>query len=93
MNVCGACGLDFSSVRAFDQHRVGRHAYLVGEGFRRSPALEDGRRCLVPHELLEDGMFAQDARGRWFLVERRDAARRAFSGRLDTAERDAVRAA
>lgn len=89
VNGCGGCGKDFSSVRAFDSHRVGRHGYTLTEGLRRSPPVEDGRRCLDDDELLEDGQFAQDARGRWYLVERRDAARRAFSVGLDTEQRAA----
>lgn len=85
MNVCGSCGKDFSSLRAFDSHRVGRHGYTVGEGLRRVPAVFDGRRCLASHELL-DGGFAQEPSGRWFLVERREAARERFSVGVDMAE-------
>lgn len=85
MNVCGSCRADFTSVRAFDSHRVGKHAYTGTEGLRRVPPVEDGRRCLVAHELIDVG-FAQDGRGRWFLVNRRDAARRAFSVGLDMAD-------
>lgn len=88
MNVCGGCGKDFTSVRAFDTHRVGKHAYTLTEGLRRVPPVEDGRRCLDADELIRGG-FAQDASGRWFLVERRDAARRAFSVGLDTEQRAA----
>lgn len=88
MNGCGSCREVFTSVRAFDEHRVGRHAYTVTEGLRRRPPVEDGRRCLVAHELRDVG-FAQDASGRWYLVERRDAARERFSAGLDMAERAA----
>jgi hypothetical protein len=77
MNVCGACGLDFSSVQAFDRHRVGKHAYTFTEGLNMNPPREDGRRCLDVEE-LEALQFAQDARGRWGSVEHREAARRAF---------------
>ena len=28
MNLCRACNQDFASVRTFDDHRVGKHAYL-----------------------------------------------------------------
>jgi hypothetical protein len=27
VNICGSCDLDFGSLRAFDSHRVGKHAY------------------------------------------------------------------
>ena len=50
MNLCRACGQDFSSVRTFDDHRVGKHAYLW------SPAREDGRRCLDPAEMRGLGL-------------------------------------
>ena len=83
MNVCGACGLDFSSVRAFDSHRVGRHGFTLAEGLRRGR--EVGRRCLVVHELCDVG-FAQDGRGRWGLVAHRDGARLRFSVGPDMAE-------
>lgn len=60
LNLCRACGLDFTSLGGFDTHRVGKHDY--------SWSLEhlDGRRCLAPSELEERG-FRQDARGRWRL--------------------------
>ncbi len=77
MNVCGACGLDFSSVKSFDAHRVGKHAYTYSEGIRMDPMREDGRRCLRVEE-LEDAGMAQDARGRWGLVRDRKQARQAF---------------
>ena len=51
MNQCGACGLDFGSLTAFDKHRVGRHEPLE-------------RRCLTLEE-LEAGGFVQNAYGRW----------------------------
>ena len=79
MNECGACGLDFSSVKSFDSHRVGKHAYTLSEGLRMEPPREDGRHCLVQHELVDAGM-AQDARGRWYLVRDREHAREAFRG-------------
>ena len=77
MNVCGACGLDFSSVRSFDAHRVGKHAYTWREGLNMDPPREDGRRCLHRSELEAAGM-AQDARGRWGLVRDREQARKSF---------------
>jgi hypothetical protein len=46
MNLHASCGGDFTSVRLFDAHRVGAHAYLYAEGLKREPPREDGRRCL-----------------------------------------------
>ena len=60
MNLCTACGHDFSSVTAFDKHRVGKHAYLYSED------QPDGRRCLTEPELTALGM-SQDRYGRWRL--------------------------
>lgn len=85
MNVCGACGLDFSSLKAFDGHRVGRHGYSLAEGLALSPPRLDGRHCLVTHELLDAG-FAQDVRGRWGIVEHRLRASERFSVDPGTAE-------
>jgi hypothetical protein len=33
-------------VSAFDNHRVGKHAYMHSEGLKLDPPVEDGRRCL-----------------------------------------------
>lgn len=74
-----SCDQDFASVRAFDDHRVGKHAYTYSQGLRMDPMREDGRRCLSQDEMRDVGM-AQDERGRWFLVERREMARKAFHG-------------
>jgi hypothetical protein len=70
MNLCRACGHDFGSLRAFDMHRTGKHAY--------SWSLErpDGRRCLTAWEMVERGLFKNSA-GRWSnsdLAFRRNAA-------------------
>ena len=54
MNQCGACGLDFGSLTAFDKHRVGRHEPLE-------------RRCLTLEELEQKG-FVQNHYGRWTLA-------------------------
>jgi hypothetical protein len=62
VNVCGACGLDFGSVPAFDAHRVGKHAYLYSE---QRP---DGRRCLTEQEMYSSPKFAKNERGRWSLA-------------------------
>ena len=73
MNLCGACGLDFGSVGAFDAHRVGVHAYTFAQGAAMDPPRYDGRRCLSEHELAdaldEKGRprFARNARGSWSM--------------------------
>ena len=56
MNVCGACGEDFSSVRGFDRHRVDKHELDY-------PEHADGRRCLAEIEMRAVG-FVRNARGR-----------------------------
>jgi hypothetical protein len=68
MNVCGACGLDFGGIAAFDAHRVGRHEYTLAQGLQMDPPREDGRRCLDLDELLGLG-FVQNAYGRWTTPE------------------------
>lgn len=60
MNECGACGLDFGSISAFDAHRVGKHEHLL------SADHVDGRRCLTAGEIGDAG-WKQDTRGRWRL--------------------------
>jgi hypothetical protein len=65
MNVCGACGLDFSTVPSFDDHRVGVHDYTLAQGARREPPVYDGRRCLAVAELESSG-WTRDRYGRWF---------------------------
>ena len=79
LNECGACGLDFASVRAFDEHRVGVHAYLFAEGLAMDPPREDGRRCLAPGDPEFDARFYQDAKGRYALVKSRGVAAKYFS--------------
>jgi hypothetical protein len=77
VNHCGACGRDFGSLRAFDTHRVGLHAYTHADGASMEPPRHDGRRCLSEHE-LEGAGFARNGRGQWSLA--RDLARaRAFA--------------
>jgi hypothetical protein len=58
LNLCRACGQDFSGIKTFDRHRVGKHEYLW------SPAREDGRRCLDPVEMRLLGLTLNE-RGRW----------------------------
>ncbi len=74
--ICGACSKDFSSLEAFDRHRVGKHAYTATQGLAMDPPREDGRRCLATWELEARG-FAPDDRNRWGEVSRRV---RAFGG-------------
>jgi hypothetical protein len=65
MNLCCACRRDFSSVAAFDRHRIGKHAYDFAQGLEFG--FEDGRRCMDEDEMLEAGM-ALDRRGRWCIT-------------------------
>jgi hypothetical protein len=58
VNLCTSCGKDFGSLRAFDDHRVGRHDALF------SGAALDGRRRLDEEELRAHG-FVVNTRGRW----------------------------
>jgi hypothetical protein len=70
MNLCRSCGLDFTSVRDFDSHRVGTHAYSYWEGLDMSPPVEDGRRCLTVEEMYAEG-WAKDQHGRWRRRQRK----------------------
>lgn len=78
MNLCGACGEDFSSVKMFDAHRVGRHAYTYSQGVAMDPIREDGRRCLSADEMTAKGWLS-DARGRWSDPASVEAVRAAFA--------------
>lgn len=72
MNYCvppDGCGEDFSSVTAFDEHRVGKHAYTYREGLRMNPPREDGRRCLDAGEIESLGLH-KDAQGKWRMPVR-----------------------
>jgi hypothetical protein len=64
MNICPTCGLDFSSVAAFDDHRVGTHDYTYSEGVAMDPMREDGRRCLHLDEMKSQG-WRRDRWDRW----------------------------
>jgi hypothetical protein len=68
MNVCRTCGQDFASVRGFDAHRVGRHAYTEAEGLDLRPPRTDGRRCLNSDEMEAIG-WVRDRWGRWVHAE------------------------
>ena len=76
-NQCGACGLEFASVQAFDRHRVGVHAYTLAEGFRMVPVREDGRHCLTESELADIGIVP-DRRGVLQDAANADRVRRHF---------------
>ena len=67
MTECRSCGLRFTGTSAFDHHRVGKHEYTYGEGFKFEPPREDGRRCLHASEMPEAGMEL-DPRGRWRII-------------------------
>ena len=77
MNLCAACRADFTSVRLFDAHRVGVHAYTFAEGLRLEPPVENGRRCLSEEEMLGKG-WAQNEKGRWYDPAHVEQARQAF---------------
>lgn len=64
MNPCTSCGEDFGSLVAFDDHRVGKHAYTYSEGAHFDPPVDDGRRCLTVEEMEGQG-FVRNAYGRW----------------------------
>jgi hypothetical protein len=81
VNLCRSCGEDFGGVELFDRHRVGNHAYTFGEGLRRDPPGEDGRRCLDAAEMRELG-WRLNTRGRWI-----DPARSLRAAQIESAER------
>ena len=77
VNICPSCEQDFSSVEAFDAHRVGTYAYTFDSGLRLDPPREDGRRCLRLDEMTGTG-WVIDPRGRW--VHPREYRRRVTRG-------------
>lgn len=80
-NWCASCGEDFTSVRGFDRHRVGVHAYTYSEGAAMDPPREDGRRCLDVDEIRGLG-FELDGHGRWRDSAEAERARERFAGAL-----------
>jgi hypothetical protein len=66
-NLCCACNTDFSSVSAFDKHRIGKHAYTYSQGLKFDRPAEDGRRCMDDGEMVAAGMEL-DARDRWAIT-------------------------
>jgi hypothetical protein len=81
-NLCAACGQDFHSVSAFDEHRVGKYPQSGPAGYTDRVAEEliqatelwrsepvFGRRCLSPVEMEQRGM-QRDRSGRWRLPVR-----------------------
>ena len=77
MNLCRTCGSDFSSVEAFDAHRIGSYAYTFDDGLQLEAPREDGRRCLATEELSSGG-WTVDRAGRW--VHPREARKRLSRG-------------
>lgn len=67
MNLCTSCGADFSSVSAFDRHRIGSNQYDFREGLEMDPPRLDGRRCMDEAEMLAGGLEL-DRRGRWRIA-------------------------
>ena len=78
LNGCGSCRSDFTSLKLFDGHRIGKHGFTYSEGVAMDPMREDGRRCLSVAEMTENG-WVQDAKGRWFDPAAVEAARQAFA--------------
>jgi len=76
LNLCRSCGRDFSSLSAFDRHRVGSHEQVW------SLDALDGRRCMAVDEMVENRMEL-DPRGRW-RVAMSDADRQRLRGWLDS---------
>lgn len=64
-NFCRGCGEDFTSIKQFDRHRVGVHAYTSSEGLAMDPPVEDGRRCLDADQMRELGWTTNED-GYWF---------------------------
>lgn len=77
MNLCRACGRDFSSVENFDKHRIGKHEY---DFVWRDEAKRDGRRCLNEDELRAIGLVP-NTKGRWHDPAAVARARLGFEGR------------
>ena len=75
MNRCRSCSHDFSSVRWFDAHRVGRHEYLFDSEHL------DGRRCLDASKMEAKG-WAQNERGGWSDPAESARVRKAFAEAL-----------
>jgi hypothetical protein len=82
MNLCTACGQDFHSVSAFDEHRVGRYPQtgpaeytqrveqgVVEPDHEWCPEPKFGRRCLTSDEMQARDM-TRDTQGRWRLPVR-----------------------
>ena len=84
-NLCRSCGLDFASVEAFDEHRIGVHSHLATE--RRG-----GRRCRTAEELAQLG-WARNQHGRWVHPRqlRKIAHRAGYPAQDDLGDRDPTR--
>lgn len=72
LNQCSLCGEDFASLEAFDEHFIGRPEDPI-------------RGCLpvdeIPTTKVAGGPYRLNARGRWELSARADAARETFGRR------------
>jgi hypothetical protein len=66
VNLCAGCKSDFASVKAFDTHRTGSHAFTFAAGLAKDPPRIDGRRCRDEDEMLKTGLEL-DTRGRWCI--------------------------
>lgn len=77
-NFCRSCGRDFSSVKNFDKHRIGKHEYDFDW---RDETKQDGRRCLNEDELREIGLVP-NTKGRWHDPEDVESAARRLRGRV-----------
>jgi hypothetical protein len=78
VNLCTSCNQDFSSVAAFDRHRIGKHEYTCAEGLKMEAPCEDGRRCMTAEEITAAGMEL-NPRGRWYDVEAAERVRERFA--------------
>lgn len=65
MNLCRTCNQDFTSVRLWDEHRVGKYAPGDYQGELADWTPEQGRRCLSTEEMQKRG-WTKNERGRWF---------------------------
>jgi hypothetical protein len=78
VNYCTSCDCDFSSVAAFDRHRIGTHAYTNAEGLKMEPLREDGRRCMEVDEMTAAGMEL-NSKGRWYDFDAAERVRERFA--------------
>jgi hypothetical protein len=65
-NLCTGCYEDFSSLKGFDVHRVGKSRPRPSTPARSRTGREKGRPCLTTEGLEELGL-SLDGNGRWQL--------------------------